>query len=189
MSAQLQSTAYHEAGHAVAAWALGVPVRSITIVRDGNVSLGSVTYAPVLSKRVLQPFKFKTSLQGIEGETAALRYAVISLAGVVSQRKYAPRSVRRGHARHDYQAVIFSAEQAGCSDEQELKHWYRRALRRAEQLIERKWPAVEAVASALIKKRELSGKEALAAIHSAYETLGEAIARSARPRREKKQRR
>jgi hypothetical protein len=37
------ATAYHESGHAVAAWSLGYDVESVSIVRDGR-SMGRLSY-------------------------------------------------------------------------------------------------------------------------------------------------
>jgi hypothetical protein len=99
----------------------------------------------------------------------ALRTAVLSLAGIVAQRKHAPRSVRSYHGHDDRRAVLLVAERVGVNDEEEMKHWYRRVLRRTERLLGYKWRALEVLAKALIKKRELSGEETLAVMRSAYE--------------------
>lgn len=168
VNTQLRSTAYHEAGHAVAAHYLGVKVGNVTIVPDGN-AVGSAQNAPTVSRQNLKAYEFRTSLNNFEGETSALRTAVISLAGVVAQRAHAPRSVRNYHWRADYEQINLLARKVCCEDEKEMEHWYRRALRRTEQLINWRWPAVEALAAALIEKRKLSGYEAVAAIQSAYQ--------------------
>jgi hypothetical protein len=164
---RLRVVAYHEAGHAVAAWSLGVGLRDITIVPRAD-ALGSVKHARIFSKRVHEHLELLTSLRSFEGETGALRTAVISLAGIVAQRRYAPRSVPNANWDSDYAGANLMAERVCCGDEKEMQHWYRRAFRRTERLIEWRWPAVEALASALLKKRKLSGKEAIAAIQNPY---------------------
>ncbi len=163
----LESTAYHEAGHAVASWALGSMVHSVSIVPNDDSS-GRARIGKTISKRNIKAFQYRTSLSSFEGETSALRYAVINLAGLAAQRKHSPRRVLYWHGSEDYKNVNFCAEQTCCDDHQEMKYWFRRALRRTERLIEHKWLAVDALAKALIKKNKLSSKEAVAAMQSAY---------------------
>ena len=160
--------AYHEAGHAVAARWLGIKVRRVSIVGEAG-SKGRVHHAPTISSKVARAYEFRTSLTSFEGEAAALRTAVIALAGPVAQRKHSPRSVRRWHVHADYKAVSLVAERIGCDDEQEMKHWYQRALRRTERLLDDKWLAVESLAKELTKKRKLSRDEAELAMCRPYQ--------------------
>jgi len=167
MSAQLRGTAYHEAGHAVATWTLGVKLGTVTIDRDGD-ALGSATHGRILTRRDIDAFQFG-SLDRFTGEANALRQSIIALAGIVAQRRYAPRSVRRWHGRGDRETFNLIADRVVGDDELERKHWYARALRRTERIINDRWPAVESLAHALLKKHTLLGSEALAVIYSVYE--------------------
>jgi hypothetical protein len=88
------ATTYHEAGHVVAAFAYGIPVKHVFIMPDaeqgaaGHVRLGRCRSVDAMHK------------QGI-----------VALAGVAAQRRYSPRSIRR------YQPFFGTSKtpERGCS--------------------------------------------------------------------------
>lgn len=154
--------AYHEAGHAVAALRLGVPVRHVTIDPendDGGIVLGHVRFRsgdkdpPSLGHRLL----------------------VISLAGPAAQRRYAPRSPVRVNGASDFAHAQRESEL--CSSDpmaaRSLHHW---GEREARHLVAREWWLVERIADILIRRRTISGdelQEALAPIEAARESVAE----------------
>jgi len=146
---QDEDTAYHEAGHAVAAFALKVPVRQATIVPDGDI-LGHVRHSKL----------------GGAGRNPrrAERRVIIALAGDIAERHHNPHR-RRGDAR-DLGKAIDIIDRLARSDDH-LKKWFHRKKWLAELekeaadliLSDRWWPTVEAVAKALVQRRTLTGKE------------------------------
>lgn len=136
------ATAYHEAGHAVAAFVLGVPLKSVCIVPDpkagnaGHVSLGRCRSVDAMHK-----------------------LGIVAVAGEAAQRRYNPRSVRRHHGGGDRQAVVdFALDRTGGSEEQATllaRLWELQA----RDLVESRWDAVQLVAKALFKRNTLDAAQ------------------------------
>ncbi|MEW6156160.1 MAG: hypothetical protein AB1813_01940 [Verrucomicrobiota bacterium] len=151
------STAYHEAGHAVVGYFLGIPMRSVSIIPDGDSS-GRVTgYRSVITRRWQEALSFgrlsPSEFSGLEKQLVAL------LAGDVAQRRYAPRSARSHHSRADFSCVADVVLKLWSSDK--VRAAYLKFLRaRAEELVEVHWAQIDALAHALVDRRGLSGREA-----------------------------
>ena len=163
---QLQITAYHEAGHTVAAHALGAPVGRVTIVPTDEYN-GASLHGRIISRREIVAFEYG-SISSFVGETVALRTVIIAFGGMVAQRRYSPHGLRRWHWSTDHEHIRDIVYRVVGDDATEAKHWYGRALRRTERIIEQRWREVDALALALLEKRTLSGAEATAAIQSPY---------------------
>src|ERR1700722_13727258 len=135
-------TAIHEAGHAVVALAVGVPLAEATIVPEGDF-LGHV-FAPS-GARYWQ-----------DGDDGCLRELVeadciVSLAGGVAERLLLPAPFDRRGCSSDYRNV---------------REWLRKwelcrgaIMRRTERLVRRHAEAIERVAEALIAHRRLPGED------------------------------
>ena len=136
----LLSIAFHEAGHAVAAFALGVPVRLASIVPDEDG-------APHVIWAKIQDFCWQNRV-------------IILLAGGIAQRHHNPES-RRGDADDLQQAVDTIDRLARPNDH---RKWFAALAQEAEDIITRWWPAVEALAEALMQQRTMSGREVTACI-------------------------
>ena len=152
--------AHHEAGHAVAALRLGVPVHHVTIDPendDGGIVLGHVRFLggdkdpPSLSHRLL----------------------LVSLSGPAAQRRFAPRSPIRMNGRSDFEHARCESELVSSSPTaaRSLTRW---AECESRSFVEREWPLIQNVAALLIERRTLSGddlQEALAPIEAARESV------------------
>lgn len=92
----LEATAYHEAGHAVIAWREGIKIKEISIVPDKK-TLGHVNHDSILKRINMDSGRSKIIWE--RGQ----KIIKISLAGIIAQRKYSPRSVRNYHDHSDYQ--------------------------------------------------------------------------------------
>src|SRR5690348_4312092 len=95
----LRATAYHEAGHAVAAFDLGVKLGKISIIADAE-SAGRTFHRNLLAKLQLDID------QSDRVRMKAEKDVLICLAGQAAQRRFNSRSVRKHHAYSDYRRAV-----------------------------------------------------------------------------------
>ena len=149
-------TAYHEAGHAVAAFFQNRRTQTVTITADSDV-LG-------LHKGYRQPaflagLNQSGRLSEEHLERRAHREIIVCLAGAEAEKRAgAPKAaVARGAALDQELAVDFASRVTGSAEEVEaLLNWL--AVRK-RNLIEHHWHCVEAVSRALIERKTLRWKE------------------------------
>ncbi len=145
-----EATAYHEAGHAVAAWKLGYrPVSASIIAADESV--GEVRHE--------NPYGNNAEYDGSElGRLRIERAIIIRRAGPIAQKRYRPTSWRRWQGGADY---AVSADLALLvSGSGEIASAFLKWLDlRAKALIEQNWPVVERVANALLKRGAMNEDE------------------------------
>jgi hypothetical protein len=160
---QLAATAYHEAGHAAAAWLLNIRLRKVTIVPEGD-ALGYV-----LRRGIAFPKRVRETLEcgaisdrdKAWAQFIAERHAVICLAGNEAQKRFNPRSVRRAHSQSDCDSALNGLLYMEGPD---TMHLYWRILTiRAKCLLNRPgiWDAVKALAEALMQQKTMSGDDSL----------------------------
>jgi hypothetical protein len=152
---RLTIVAVHEAGHAVASYYLGTPLRHVKITRDkSGKTLGHTR----------QRWVYFQDKQGVfddspRGRDRVERHILVSLAGQIALRRYAPRSRwRTGSAGDTRQA----SELFGliCDQDKTAAKLYVALLwRRAEWLVETKWNDVIAVADALSERGTLKAAD------------------------------
>lgn len=137
-------TAYHEAGHAVMALALGRAVHKVSI-EPNTTRLGECA----LAKGTVRPSKDRV-------ETDAL----VLLAGVAAEARYSGRYAWDGAVRDLRQVRSLARGRAGS--ERQAERLERRWLDKTEYLLEdaAHWQAVLAIASELIAHRTISGRAA-----------------------------
>jgi ATP-dependent Zn protease len=141
---QRRSTAYHEAGHTVVAYRLGVKIEHVSIVPDHD-SRGHFAHGYLFCAR------------GHGSDRANLERAIkICLAGPLAQAQFHRRSYRR-HGRHDYDCATGLARYlAGSAGEREFLRYQER---QTKSLVEHLWNEIDAVAQALLERDHLSGTE------------------------------
>ena len=138
-----EATAYHEAGHAVMALALGRPVAGVS-VRARRENLGLCEFG----KAVFRPT-----------EDWLEREALISLAGLAAEALHTGEYSWEGAAKDlDYAGDLARQRAGGRKAERLLK----RLLSKAEHLLNRpeNWRAVERLAAELLRLGEVSGRAA-----------------------------
>lgn len=151
------STAYHEAGHAVIAWWLGVHLEAATI--EPNEAEG---YQGAVVAKFMTAISHKIEYDITPGlQRRVENYAVHTLAGVGAQRKFNPRSVRSYHSRADDQAVVNLLSYLCDPSSKVWKPYVAFMVARARAAVENpiNWRAIEVLAKELIRRRTMKGKE------------------------------
>lgn len=163
-SKQLIATAYHEAGHAVAAHFLELPLRRATIVpNEEEGTAGHVLYRP-LPQRLREALAYgrPTPAQRVRAENQVIS----AFAGPIAERRYYGRRNLVG-ASSDYQQIADFLFALSASDD-EVTAYANWLEQRAISLIETRWRAVEAVATALLERQTLSGSEVQGVIYAHF---------------------
>ena len=150
---ELVATAYHEAGHAVVALALGRPVHRVT-VRPTADRLGQCEF----KKGRHQPTD-----DWLEDEI------LISLAGLAAEARATGVYERAGAVRDLRFARSLMLQRAS---KRGLDRYERRMLAKVENLLadDGHWRAVEAIAAELVAKETISGRQALHLLEQAART-------------------
>jgi hypothetical protein len=155
-SRQLKATAFHEAGHAVAALALGFSVKVATIEpgsdpETGRPSSGHIEYDP---QEILRGAE--QDVRRLAVETLIKRQAIVSFAGPAAQAIARPGTRIRAGAIGDHEHI---ARTIGllCRDMESEKALRRWCENEARGLVKARWSHIEAVALALLERRTLAG--------------------------------
>jgi hypothetical protein len=138
-----ETTAYHEAGHAVVALALGRPIHRVSVLPNRE-RLGICEF----QKGVIRPTKDWLEEQ-----------ILISLGGLAAEARRSG-AYAWAEAGHDLRYVRrLSIQRAG---ERQAERLERRLLAKAENLLadDHLWRAVELIAAELVRLGSLSGRAA-----------------------------
>jgi ATP-dependent Zn protease len=138
-----EATAYHEAGHAVVALALGRPIHRVSVLPDGQF-LGLCQFG----KGVFRP-----------SEDWLEREILIALGGVAAEAIHTDNYAWDGAARDLLYVRGLAAQRAG---ERQAERLERRMLAKTEHLLAQKghWRAVELIAAELLRRGVISGRAA-----------------------------
>jgi ATP-dependent Zn protease len=163
----LRSTAYHEAGHAVVRYKLGLSVKAVSIVSDDN-SGGRSSHRP--------PGEwFRPDIETDARHRRRIEDEVMcGWAGALAEERLGESSDKElevGAAQDVNTIVWFASYFTGSDYETEAYiEWLRR---RTEGLLNRAdvWPAIEAVAAALLEEHTLTGRQVRRIIDDAMEAF------------------
>lgn len=161
--AELRRTAVHEAGHAVAAFKVGMRTKALSIVADGE-SLGHHRPHPYFAG--VNPELDGSPRVQRRLENAALVY----LAGAAAERRFSPKGFRHAGSSGDrHQAIELLSYLTGSNEE--LEAYLRLVDVRARQLVADplNWFLINGLAARLLERQELTGDEVLRAIRAAYD--------------------
>ncbi len=140
-----EATAYHEAGHAVAALALGRPVQRVSVLpnqeRLGHCEFGKGVFRP--------------------SEDWLEREILIALGGLAAEARFTGAYAWHGAARDRQYVRQLVVQRAG---ERRAERLERRMLAKAEHLLSQEchWRAVELIAAELLRLGAISGRAARA---------------------------
>lgn len=154
-----KSTAYHEAGHAVAKAHFRLKIKKVTIV--GKDDCAGYTAGRRATNRSIE------YEQSGRVQLNAERDIIVSLAGIAAQREFMPRSVRRHHWGGDRDNALDLLWRIASPEA--LPPYFKLLEIRARELV--KLPhiraQIEALAKALLTHGTLDGKQAKGVIQDA----------------------
>ncbi|MDP8951052.1 MAG: hypothetical protein M3N18_02245 [Actinomycetota bacterium] len=160
-----EGTAYHEAGHMVAAWELGLYVTGATIVPDPEMGyLG----------RMEVPFEDRVRYAMFVDEEGYMFAHLVGLfAGMAAGERHAGVEAREldaalGFFDGDYRAAAGHILSLAGDDEEEQKATEDHAQKYAQRLIHRRWERVETVAAALMERKTLDEGECRQVLEDAF---------------------
>jgi ATP-dependent Zn protease len=138
-----EATAYHEAGHAVVALALGRPIHRVSVLPDGQF-LGLCRFG----KGVFRP-----------SEDWLEREILIALGGLAAEARLTGDYAWDAADRDRQYVRQLAVQRAG---ERQAERLERRLLAKAEHLLgqEGNWRAVELIAAELLQRGVISGRTA-----------------------------
>ena len=158
------ATAYHEAGHVIAAWCLKIKMRRATIVSHGDLG-GLVTIERD------KPSTLAAIGRGDRWHSSRLRAERLVMclqAGEVAHLRYDFNSVSHYHYLLDLENCLqLLTKYAIHNVKPDARPHYDLLYKWTESLIEQHWHLVEAVANALLEHKVLSGAQVRAVIDAA----------------------
>jgi hypothetical protein len=152
---RLERIAYHEAGHAAAAWASGLPIRYVTIAPDQETeTLGHMM--PGKNPAGFHPDRNMSA----NARDRIERQLICTFAGPEAEARFAGRRSRI-HASGDHHQAVDLASRVYFDGEQ-LRLYLRLQQLSARALIGQTWvwQAVEALACALLQRTRINAGEA-----------------------------
>ena len=152
-------TAYHEAGHALIALALQLPIATVTIDPSGDV-LGSV----ILAKPVNDTgAPLDRSLTPEDRATVGVWDVAWSIAGLLAEQ-LAFGSEEGAGCAGDLRKVAIAVERTDDAAGTHEWQWRRQTEECVERYLRTNWGAVTTLALALLAKRTMSGAEVRATV-------------------------
>jgi hypothetical protein len=149
---RLKRTAFHEAGHAVAAFYLLVRIKHVTIIPTAD-TLGHMKGTRVQFTR---QGVFDDSLRGTD---RAGRHIMVCWAGQLAQRKLAPHSRWRLDGAGDTDLAMELFSHIDSHDEKARNLQVALLWRRTQLLVELRWKEIQAVAAALLRRKTLKADD------------------------------
>jgi len=165
--------AYHEAGHAVVAWSLGVLIKELRIGPNGGICKHALTVSPLLDPELMG----KGDWMKVE------KQALILLAGEVAEQIGGQMAELAGYGELaelcNYAHDASSESIVPGSDREELRElvqlafgdlgphaveWIDRTEAKATDIVMDHWSRVCALSNALLNKNVLCGTEAIQVI-------------------------
>jgi Peptidase family M41 len=176
---RLRRVAYHEAGHAVAAYVLRLPMREVSIIEEAD-SLGHMEHAPT---PWFQPDVWYGDDRRTEHRIEAR--IICALAGPAAEARWGGRRNRVGAGQDERNALDLADYVAGDPTGEGARLYVAWLRHRAEGLVRRElyWAAVEALAAELLARRRVGARRARAIIKQAITAqLGLRVSRNAEGR-------
>jgi len=159
---QLAAVAHHEAGHAVAAFHVGMETKALSIVPEGYsrraAYFSDKHVIPIIAGKLTGDIKMRHE-----------NNAFICLVGPWAQREFNPKGFRKTHAESDrHQAIGFLGRVR--NDNEALELYFKRIDLEARDFVQDKfkWGVICHLAGIVLKQREMTGDQVRKAIMSGY---------------------
>jgi len=170
-----EATAIHEAGHAVMHIVLTLGLKTVTVVPDFvEMSAGAATHGGEWGQAAedFDESDDDTAILRSAAEDAFwLRHAIACYAGAEAVRQLRPDRDANAGAESDFDAATDAINQI-TDDADSIALYFALAKRRCVLLVKHYAPAIEALATTLLKKSSLSGDEAQDVFRKALRTKG-----------------
>jgi len=147
-----EAAAYHEAGHAIAAWRKRLRFLEVTI-EPTHIYSGRVRFAKVFRKHELENSNSDRLRIKVED------FALMCLAGPAAQRKYDSRSIRIAYHGDHEEAERILRDYSGSANEQYVRTYYKLIGIRARDFVECNWQWIELLARELLERRTMSRED------------------------------
>jgi hypothetical protein len=166
-SEQDYATAYHEAGHAVAALRLNIPLenvclqaRTIRLYLDKEVWL-EATAAGGIQLRPEYVTQALLRRHLASGRICLRKLVRVALAGSIAEQQY-QGFLTQNHLEHTLQDAALIQRVIGClcPVPEEGRKLLCQLKSQTEELIRQEWPAVSRLAEELLQRSRLNGRQA-----------------------------
>lgn len=164
-----KATAYHEAGHAVAAWRHRLKFRHVTIKPDAR-TLGCVVYDR-------QPKWFKPDCDSSDRTfLRGQRHIIGSFAGQLAEAKFLDKHPRYGMRSDNEHAVDMAFY--FCGSQEATEAFLRFCWCVSKDLVNCFWEQIESLAKALLERETLNYDDAIEAINPGSKALRAMLAKA-----------
>lgn len=163
----LQITAHHEAGHAVAAWRLGLKFKYVTILPDkAGRGLGHVMNC--------RPKWFRPDIDSSDRICLLAQRRITSLfAGQLAEAKFRRRKPLWGSWSDDRQAVDLAMRM--CGSQETTEAYLKYCFLASRDLVNVFWPEVEGVAWGLLELQTADYQEVIELISPGSAVLRDSL--------------
>lgn len=151
---KIELIAYHEAGHVFAYWALDIPFKYVTIIKD-KVNLGHVKE----DKRYSKPFLEAWRLGKLKKESLTKQLKILD-AGPISA-KYHSKKNHNGFEDKDEKDIFRLAlhyfdkkEKLGIDEKEKFEPFLKQIRSETTDMIKQNWVLVELIAKKLLEKKK-----------------------------------
>jgi hypothetical protein len=151
----LEAAAYHAAGHAVISIVQGLEIHSVTVLPGSNHNGANGKLSELNATHRLASDIFELYRQSLV-EKKARSY----LAGRIAQRRFNARSWRSHHDDGDSDRARSLLDGMTGGSERATRAWLKLLWIQTEDMVERSWTQIDALARALIQRHTLSPIEA-----------------------------
>jgi hypothetical protein len=166
----IRETAYHEAGHAVAAWNYGVRFKHVTIIAEED-SFGHLMHSP---PKWFHPDYDSSDRMAMRAQ----RYIIISFAGQLAQAKFRGKHPRWGMGSDNRNAVNMAFYM--CGSEKTVDAYLRSCWSASNDLVNVRWREIKVVAKALLARNILKYEDVLEVISPGSKALRASLGRRVR---------
>lgn len=146
---ELELKAIHESGHAVIRWHFKHPIESLELDRV----TGPNEWQQSFSENLLAELAKRESL---------MEMIIVACAGRAAMDRFYGRKAQREDnwkASDDFQSAFSLALQLNDGDSEAAMSMLAWLQRRAELLVERNWPAIQRLGTALVERGKIKGTE------------------------------